>query len=423
LLAAVVPDENDRMNAKRDAHDRNPAILSAVVAGTDQLDQFCALVLADVTLQEKLRSFDDADQFIASVLKVARDRGFKLEAEAVRGAMRGRLPGMDWLSESETRETPLPPAGWLPIGTSWQRDQLTMQWSYFGAERLREPFFEGSVQRCLFKPFNRLFRYSTPITKLADWLQVHPGLRPSGFIFHMSRCGSTLVSQMLASLDCNVVVSEASPIDAVVRARQVRSDLSDDQHARWLAWMIGALGQPRCGEKHYFIKLDCWHTLALPLFRRAFPDVPWIFLYRDPVEVLVSQLRMPGVQMVPGMLGPDLFGLGQSYDPQKPQDYCARVLARICEPVLQHYSKGAALLVNYRQLPQAVWTAIMPHFGVGCSDRDHAAMTETARYDAKTPSLEFTADIETKQREATAAIRATADERLGELYRRFERIR
>ena len=98
------------------------------------------------------------------------------------------------------------------------------------------------------------------------------------------------------------------------------------------------------------------------------------------------------------------------------------MFARICEPVLRHYSKGAALLVNYRQLPQALWTTIMPHFGVDCSDRDRAVMAEAARYDAKAPSLHFTPDIEAKQREATTATRAVADERLGELYRRLERI-
>ena len=328
----------------------------------DQLDQFCAQVLADISLQEKLRRPDDADQFVALVLEIAREHGFELGAQDVQAAMRIRLPGVDDPSAGEARKTPFPPASWLPIGTSWQGEQLYLQWSYFGRERLREPFFEGDVQRCLRKPFNRLFRYSTPITGLAEWLQIHPGLRPNGFILHMSRCGSTLVAQMLAALDRDLVVSEASPIDAVVRAQQVRPDLDDDQHARWLAWMIGALGQPRCGgERHYFIKLDCWHTLALPLFRRAFPDVPWIFLYRDPVEVLVSQLRMPGMQMVPGMLGAELFGLEQSYDPQKPEDYRARILTRICEPVLQHYSEAAALLVNYRELPHAV-------------DQDHAAL-------------------------------------------------
>src|SRR5206468_1319466 len=98
------------------------------------------------------------------------------------------------------------------------------------------------VRRSLFKS-RQAVSYTTPIDKLAEWLQEHPGLRPNGFIFHVSRCGSTLVSQMLAALAQNVVISEAPPIDAVVRACHVRPDLSLDQHAQWLRWMIEALGQ------------------------------------------------------------------------------------------------------------------------------------------------------------------------------------
>lgn len=396
----------------------------AVSAPEAAIDQFCAQVLADVPLQETLRQPEDADQFIALAVATARDRGLRLDAEAVRVAMRGRLPGMESLTGSQVRETPLPPKGWLPIGAAWQHGQLYVEWSYFGDQRLREPFYEGSVQRSLFKPFNRLFRYWTPIAKLADWLQAHPALRPDGFIFHMSRCGSTLVSQMLAALPQHLVISEASPIDAVVRARHARPDLSEEQHAKWLGWMIGALGQPRCGdERHYFIKLDCWHTLALPLFRRAFPDVPWVFMYRDPVEVLVSQLRMPGMQMIPGVLGADVLGIEPASGMPKPEDHCARVLAKICVPVLQNHSSGAALLVNYPQLPQALWTAIMPHFGVPCSERDRVTMSEAARYDAKTPSFEFSSDSLAKQHEATTAVRAVADQRLGDLYRRLEALR
>ena len=138
----------------------------------------------------------DTEQFIAIALATAHDCGFQFTAEDVRQALL-RPPAMGGLSDGEMGETSLPPQGWLPIGTSWWHDQLYIQWSYFGKQRLREPFFQGSVQRCLFKPFNQLFRYMTPITSLPDWLQDYPGLRPSGFIFHMSRCGSTLVSQML----------------------------------------------------------------------------------------------------------------------------------------------------------------------------------------------------------------------------------
>ena len=385
------------------------------------LDRLRTRVLTDDSLRQTLQACDDPERFAALVAQVAAGIGLGIGPDAVRGAMRLRLPGMDDFAGAEIRETPLPPADWLPIGASWRADQLYVRWCHFGEVPLRDPFFEGSVQRRMPKPFNRLFQAWTPITRLADWLEIHPGLGPSGFIFHMSRCGSTLVSQMLAALERNVVVSEASPIDAVVRAPFERPDLAAEEHAQWLSWIVGALGHPRRGETHYFVKLDCWHTLALPLFRRAFPNVPWVFLYRDPVEVLVSQARMPGMHMVPGMLGHDVFGLLNTGAAGNPEEHHARVLARVCAPVLEHCDEQAALLVNYRELPQAVWTKIMPHFGISCGDNDRAVMAAAARFDAKTPSFEFTADSAAKQAEASPTLRDAAARWLDDPYRRLER--
>ena len=51
------------------------------------------------------------------------------------------------------------------------------------------------------------------------------------------------------------------------------------------------------------IKLDAWNIGELPLLRECFPDTPWLFLYRDPLEIAVSHLRRPGMHMVPGMIG------------------------------------------------------------------------------------------------------------------------
>ncbi len=100
--------------------------------------------------------------------------------------------------------------------------------------------------------------------------------------------------------------------------------------------MVAAFGRKRSGrERHYVVKLDCWHTLALPLFRRAFPDVPWVFLYRDPVEVLVSQMRQRGMQMVPQYLPPGFYGIADT-DATMDEDYCARVLGVICRAALDH---------------------------------------------------------------------------------------
>jgi hypothetical protein len=393
-------------------------------AGSAQMEAFCALVLEDPSLQQALRGFAGADEFIVALLGAAREHGLPLGAQDVRAAMHERALGIDNLVESKVKATPPPPDGWLPIRASWQGAELFVHWAYFGERPLRDPFFEGDVRSCLFTPFNRLFRHVTPIETLAAWLKARPHLQPSGFIFHMSRCGSTLVSQMLTALPSNIVVSEASPIDTVVQANRWRPDLSEDLQANWLNSIIGALGQKRAGsEQRYFVKLDCWHTLALPLFRRAFPAVPWVFLYRDPVEVLVSQLRMPGTQMIPGGVGPNLYGLERSYGPGTAEDYYAQVLAKVTEPAVAHYASGGGLLVNYRQLPDALFAAILPHFGVACGAADRAAMIEAARYDAKAPGFEFEADSGKKQQAATPSARAAAERWLGDLYRRLEALR
>ena len=388
------------------------------------LGAFCDRVRSDESLAQTLRQTENIDEFVAVALREAAERGLHLTSEALIAAIRGSLPGAAGLFDPGDQETELPPRGWLPAAAFWRGSQLYVKWSYFGERRLTEPFFEGDVQRGLFKPFNRLIRYCTPIERLGQWLEMHPPIPPKGFIFHMSRCGSTLVSQMLAAVFSNIVVSEASPVDAVVRARLVKPSLTEDQQELWLRWIIGALGQPRTGsERNLFIKLDCWHTLELPLFARIFPTVPWVFLYRDPVEVLVSQMRMPGMQMIPGVLGFESFGIEVADRAREPEDFCAHVLARICEPVLQHCGTDKALLVNYRELPQAVWQTILPHFGAVFDNQHRAAMEKAARYDAKTPIFEFKSDIESKQREASASVRAAAQERLGNLYSRLEAAR
>jgi hypothetical protein len=391
----------------------------------DQLEAFCALVIDDLSLQQELRAADcTADGFVPLVLDAARRRGFTLSAETVRKLMAERALGIETLAANNVQETRLPADGWLPIRASWANGEPYLHWAYFGTRRLKRPFFEDDVYSCLFQPFNRLFRYVTSIEKTAAWLDGRPHLKPSGLIFHMSRCGSTLVSQMLAALPSNIVVSEANPIDTVLQAPYWRPDAGEDRQARWLAAAVGALGQKRCGdEQRYFLKLDCWHTLALPLFRRAFPAVPWVFLYRDPVEVMVSQVRMPGTQMLPQRIGPNLYGIERSYGPGAEEDYYARVLGKVCEPVLRHYGDGGGLLVNYRELPQALFTAILPHFGVACGEADRAAMAEAARFDAKTPGMAFAADSEAKQHKASETVRAAAARWLDDPYRQLEALR
>jgi hypothetical protein len=77
-------------------------------------------------------------------------------------------------------------------------------------------------------------------------------------------------------------------------------------------------------------------------------------------------------------------------------------------------------LVNYSELPEAVWQTIMPHFAVDCSEADRTLMADAARFDAKAPGSRFEPDADTKQREAGVQIRSAAQTWSNDLYLRLE---
>lgn len=310
---------------------------------------------------------------------------------------------------------------WVPISVYGQSQPFGVDWCYMGEERFSDPFFVETIQRRLTLPFNQLFRPQTTLNELAERQAGLPGLSPTGFIFHMSRCGSTLLSQQLAALPGAVVISEATPLDGLLRTRWKDPTVNDDQLVTWLRALIGALGQPRAGnETRLFIKLDTWHTLFLPIIRRAFPQTPWVFLYRDPIEVLVSQERDRGSQMMPGALPPELLGLTfEQVFTMSPDEYTARVLNRICEAALANRDDRGRF-VNYRELPQATWTRCAEHFGIAFTAEEIERMRRAARFDAKRPKMSFVADSADKQRSASAELRQLAGQWLLAWYEQLE---
>ncbi|MEA3032971.1 MAG: hypothetical protein QOH86_987, partial [Sphingomonadales bacterium] len=162
---------------------------------------------------------------------------------------------------------------------------------------------------------------------------------------------------------------------------------------------------------------DSWHTLALPLFRAAFPKVPWVFLYRNPIEILVSQMRQRGPQTVPQLIPPAFYGLDAAPDVPA-EDYCARVLERIAAAALDHAEGGLA--VDYSELPAAVEARILPHFGVSPDPAEAGAFAAAAERDAKEPGRVFRADAAEKREGATDAVKAAAATHLASVHAALE---
>jgi hypothetical protein len=316
-------------------------------------------------------------------------------------------------------------SGWIPIRVYWKERTPVVDWCWVGTRRFTDPFFDHTVDDCLRLPFSLLFRPQTPIDALRERHTIAPGLKPRGFIFHMSRCGSTLVSQILAALPGSVVLSEAGPIDSVLRAQFRDPSLSEATRSDWLRWVVSALGQRRSGdETALFVKFDSWSALDLPLISRAYPGVPWIFLYRNPVEVLVSQLAHRGAHMVPGAIEPELFGMNmaEAFEMQT-EEYCARVLALTCEAALRQHQSCAGLMINYEQLPDALWTGVADFFGIELRDSDMETFRQVTKLDAKNPSLTFESDSQTKQSSASEAVRRATDRWLAPVHERLEAAR
>jgi hypothetical protein len=223
---------------------------------------------------------------------------------------------------------------------------------------------------------------------------------------------------MLAAFPENLVISEAAPLDRLARA----FTLPEATRAEWLRWMVSALGQRRSGrETRYFIKLDSPTVLALGFIRRVFPAVPWIFIYRNPEEVLISHLRSPAPAMSPGFVN-DISVTGLTPEEaaaMSPEEYCARVLGNLCKCALQGLD-GCGLPINYTQMPEAVWGEMAGHFGIAFAPDQIQRMHNVASFDAKRPRHKFHPNVEHNLPEVSRGVREAVARWVWPCYKELE---
>lgn len=371
------------------------ALRSALLDSPQELDRIANLTRADA---------------LCAMHAFAAGCGLGLSLEALANFLHPDPLGLDRVAPSRiTGDTP-PSGWWLPTSLGTDGAQMTVEWAHFGTAPLDEPFFEEPLRRARQHPVSRLFRWTTPLASLAD-AAPHEGRGLDGIVFHMSRCGSTLVAQTLAAMPGHVVLSEPAPFDAVLQFCAAHTDVAFPTRIAHLRGMIGALAGTR-GEsvRRRFLKADCWHVGVLPLIRAAFPDTPWIFLYRDPREVLISQERMPGFQTLPGPPAA-LVGVDEP-DSLPGLDFTARVLAATCHKAADHAAIGGGIFVDYAQLPGALDARILPHFGIDPDPAERAAIAATLSRDAKEPFKRFDPRERAPRQSASPGVIAASDRHL-----------
>jgi hypothetical protein len=186
---------------------------------------------------------------------------------------------------AETRATRLVPVAF--DGSSQSVDVLDM-----AGVSPTEPFFHQTVQRVLAD------RSLAPVTVGAEWLVTEAARRgrlPSAVIFHVGRCGSTLLANVVQATLATTVLKEPSAVSDLCAGWLLARDGATRQQ---LGAQLGAAvrvltGAWALGDRAPWLKTAAWNVQAAPLLLGLRPKLPGVFVHRDPFATVASMLDQP----------------------------------------------------------------------------------------------------------------------------------
>jgi hypothetical protein len=284
---------------------------------------------------------------------------------------------------------------WLPYRLFVTNNELSCRWLSLEDISIDDPFFEDTISACMRLPVNtKPFQCVSSADILPVWSPGMDAVSPTAFIFHISRCGSTLLSQLLAIDPRHIVLSEVPLFDELLRLHYKQPTPTPDIADEWLKAAIHFYGQKRNGgEQQLVIKSDCWHIFFYERLRKLYPTTPFILLYRAPDEVLRSQQKRRGMQAVPGIIQPELIGLEEEEE-EPSLDHLDRYFARVMEKMLAAFFQAAekdkqVLLVNYKEGMLPITEKMAAFTGISIPAVTRKQMEERTVYHGKYPAQVF----------------------------------
>jgi hypothetical protein len=318
-----------------------------------------------------------------------------------------------------------PLINWIPYKIVNAGGQIECHWLNTSRIPFTEPFFESTISKCRIAENRYPFNSISDLHVLKEWAAKMPPAEPAAFIFHISRCGSTLVSQLLATLAQHIVLSEVPFFDDVLRLPFNSSCFDEKSTSDLFTASLRFYGQQRVLDDHasgarpqIFIKSDCWHLFFHAQLRRLYPSVPFIAIYRTPDDVYHSHKKMPGMHIVQGMIEPELFGFKPGSSVFENHDtYLAGVLETYlakCTQIAE--TDNNFLLVNYSEGPMEMIKKIADFANIRLTSTELQTMQERSFYHSKKPGQVFSeeriTDIPPVLDKAMEAYRAVDEKRL-----------
>lgn len=307
-------------------------------------------------------------------------------------------------------------ARWTPIRLDFSGPAPAIDWADLSAERFTDPFFDQTVARWAVGPHARPV-VRTGLDELVA-LDSEPSIDPAGMIFHLSRCGSTLVSRLLGTLPGVVVVAEAAPLNALLGLNPHRID--DATLVRLVRLVVRALGRCRHGdERQLVLKCTSWNIRRRAILAAAFPETPWVWVQRDPTQVVASLLAKPPgwlrLQTAPHQAA-QRFGLDPAAVAAMTRpEFAAHVLGAMLEAAATDLA--GRLCVDHAQLPAAVWQLVAPHFGIEVDAMAIERMAAESRFYSKDSTPRLFDGNSPEQQTVSDAVRQAAQRFAGPGYR------
>lgn len=309
-------------------------------------------------------------------------------------------------------------SNWIPVKLATENGETVFRWLYTGHRKFAEPFFDETIQRCLPLPQNsKGYKSVSAVGMLPEWADEIDYVTPSAFIFHISRCGSTLLSQALSLDPGTISLSEVALFDSILRLPLGKFANDTVGVRELLTAAVKFYGARRDAESRLFIKTDCWHLMFYKQIRAAYPETPFIIVYRDPAPVLESNRRKKAMQSIPGLLEPALFGFSEKTDGFNHNDMMSIVLEKFYNCIIEMATTdNNTFLFNYDEGIPAMMHRIARLTNMDLdADKEKQIIDRTA-YNAKFPGRKFVEE----NTPATSFFRLSE---LKDLYEQIDQLR
>jgi hypothetical protein len=284
-----------------------------------------------------------------------------------------------------------PMQGWIPYKITINNDGPLCHWIDTYNKPYIEPFFDETISKMRGIP--RRHGNYCPVSSLAmleEWATQLDYIEPDAFIFHISRCGSTLVSQLLGLDEQNISLSEVPIFDDILRLSYKLPQIDQAYTNRLFKAALKFYGQKRTGaEKHLFIKTDSWHIHFHGQLRELYPATPFVLLYRRPNQVFESHTKMRGIQAVPGLIEPEIFGF-ENHGDWDLDTHLANVLISYLKKYVEiSLNDLNTLLVNYNEGIMPIMNKIAVFTKITLSNGIKQKMMDRTNYHSKYPGELF----------------------------------